>query len=73
MNYCVPLSANAALQLAVCLPANGLQEPVLGIPLTLPMGWSLSPPFFCTYTETCADMTNTVLVKHHTHPFLVAA
>jgi hypothetical protein len=44
--YRVPLSPEAALQLAVCLPPDGDGEPLLGIPLSLPMGWSLSPPTF---------------------------
>ncbi len=56
--YRIPLSSNAALQLAVCLPFDGFEEPLVGVPLSLPLGWSLSPPFFCAYTETFADLTN---------------
>jgi hypothetical protein len=44
--YRIPLSADASLQLAVVLPTDDGDEPLLGLPLSLPMGWSLSPPFF---------------------------
>ena len=44
--YRIHLSSEAALQLAVCLPPDGDAEPLIGIPLSLPMGWSLSPPLF---------------------------
>jgi hypothetical protein len=56
--YQVPLSPVAALQLAVVIP-NDLPGPdLVAIPLTLPMGWSHSPPYFCAYTETIADIAN---------------
>jgi len=51
--YRVTLSPEAALQLAVCLPPDNRGEALLGIPLSLPLGWSLSPPYFCAFTETC--------------------
>jgi hypothetical protein len=56
--YRVPLSPRAALQLAVVLPADNNSHPLIALPLTLPMGWAQSPPFFCAYTETIADMAN---------------
>ena len=31
------------------------------IPLTLPMGWKIFPPIFCTATETVADLENAAL------------
>ncbi len=71
--YRVPLSAHAALNLAVCLPPDGLTEPMLGIPLSLPMGWALSPPYFCAFTETCADLTNAMPQAHPNHPHNHAA
>jgi hypothetical protein len=71
--YRIPLTPDASLQLAVCLPSDGSTLPLLGIPLSLPMGWSLSPPFFCAFTETCADVTNMVPVPHSSHPFHNAA
>jgi hypothetical protein len=71
--YRVPLSAHAALNLAVCLPPDGLNEPMLGIPLSLPMGWALSPPYFCAFTETCTDLTNAMPQAHPNHPHHHAA
>jgi hypothetical protein len=71
--YRIPLSASAALRLVVILPSDGLPEPMLGIPLSLPMGWSKSPPFFCAFTETCADMANTYHLNTPTHSFFIQA
>jgi hypothetical protein len=56
--YRVPLSPCAALQLAVVLPADTNLQPLIAMPLTLPMGSAQSPPFFCAFTETIADVTN---------------
>jgi hypothetical protein len=70
--YRVSLSPAAALQLAVCLPPDGAGEPLLGIPLRLPMGWSLSPPYFCAFTETCADLNNALQPTTVSHPYLTA-
>jgi hypothetical protein len=67
--YRIPLSVDTALQLVVTLPADGNSESLLGILLSLPMGWCLSPPFFCAFMETCADLTNTVYIPHPMHPF----
>ena len=66
--YRIPLSAHAALELAVILPPDGNSGPLLGIPLSLPMGWSLSPPYFCLFTETVADLANTILAPHPEYP-----
>jgi len=67
--YCVPLSAHAALQLAVVLPPDGQSGRLLGIPLSLPMGWSESPPYFCSFTETCTNLTNHFPVDSPSHPY----
>jgi len=69
--YRVPLSAQAALALVVILPPDVSYDPapLLGTPLSLPMGWSESPPYFCAFTETCADLANTVTPLDHQHPF----
>jgi hypothetical protein len=65
--YRVPLSSTAALQLAVVIPTDVGSENLIALPLSLPMGWNHSPPFFCAYTETVADMANshTPHVDHH--------
>jgi hypothetical protein len=67
--YRVPVSAHAALQLAVILPSDNLPEPILGIPLSLPMGWKESPPFFCAFTETCTDLANHFMTPQPHHPY----
>jgi len=59
--YRVPLSPEAALELAVILPPLENHPPLVGIPLMLPMGWKLSPPYFCAFTETAADIANAAL------------
>ncbi len=64
--YRIPLSPLAALELAVVLPGDRPFPLLIGIPLSLPMGWTHSPPYFCSYTETVADIANTTL----THPHL---
>ena len=59
--YRIPLSPHAAQHLAVVLPPDSdgqVRQNLIGIPLSLPMGWSQSPPYFCAFTETCADIAN---------------
>jgi hypothetical protein len=70
--YRIPFSADASLQLADCLPSDNSRTPLLGIPLSLPMGWNLSPPYFCSFTETCADLTNHHPIDQPQHPFTEA-
>jgi len=67
--YRVPLSQEASLELAVVLPADGLQEPLVGLPLSLPMGWAYSPPYFCAFTETIADLSNRRGTLLRDHPY----
>ncbi|VEU43031.1 unnamed protein product, partial [Pseudo-nitzschia multistriata] len=49
------------ISLAVLFPARAGEEPLIGIPLTNPMGWCSSPPNFSACTETIADLANGVL------------
>jgi hypothetical protein len=65
--YRVPLSPSAALELAVVLPPLQGGNPIIGIPLKLPMGWKYSPPYFCAYTETMADLSNHHIVNQTSH------
>jgi hypothetical protein len=44
--YRIPLTPNAAIQLAVILPPDDTGEPLIGIPLTLPMGFVTQPAIF---------------------------
>lgn len=57
--YRVPLSPEVALELAVVLPPDHTGDNLIGIPLSLPMGWVQSPPYFCAFTETITDIANT--------------
>jgi hypothetical protein len=49
--YHIPLSASAALELAVVSQPYGSGEPLIGIPLSLSMGWRQSPPYFSAFTK----------------------
>ena len=66
--YRVHLSPEAALELAVVLPGPTVDTNLVGIPLSLPMGWALSPPYFCAFTETAADLANTAIANHDAFP-----
>jgi len=59
--YRIRLSPEAALELAVLIPGDTPNASLVGIPLSLPMGWAQSPPYFCAYTETAADLANSAL------------
>ncbi len=63
--YRVPLSPLAALELAVVLPGDGPYDRLIGIPLSLPMGWTHSPPYFCAFTETVTDIANASVYHPH--------
>jgi hypothetical protein len=72
--YRTPLSPEAALELAVVLPPDHTGENLIGLPLSLPMGWGLSPPYFCAFTETGADLANSLThAQLPTHPLETAA
>ena len=45
-------------KLGVLFPTAPGAVPLIGFPLTLPMGWVESPPFFSAATETVADLAN---------------
>jgi hypothetical protein len=68
--YRVPLSPYAALALAVVIPSNTSQRNLVAIPLTLPMGWGQSPPYFCAFTETICDMANQSTFTRPPHPLV---
>jgi hypothetical protein len=51
-------------KLAVSLPPLEGTEPLLALPLVLPMGWTQSPPLFCAATETATDMANLRLKRN---------
>jgi len=59
--YRLGIRPDDAPRLAVLFPTKPGEEQLVGIPLTLPMGWLESPPAFCAMTETTADLANAVL------------
>jgi hypothetical protein len=75
--YRVPLNEDASLQLAVILPPDNMPNNLIALPLSLPMGWKESPPYFCAFTETIADSSNSDLALGQTaypdHPLLQAS
>jgi hypothetical protein len=56
--YRVWVRAPDIVKLAVSIPTLDGDEPLLALPLVLPMGWTESPPWFCATTETCTDVAN---------------
>jgi len=66
--YRIPLSPQATLELAVVLPPMDNNIPIVGIPSVLPMGWNYSPTFFCSFTETAADLANNALSSSTQQP-----
>ena len=74
--YRVPLRDSDIPLLGVAFPVAPGEPPLVAMPLALPMGWTESPPYFCSTTETIADLANDV--AHSTwspppHPLEVAA
>jgi hypothetical protein len=66
--YQVWLSMGAIPKLAVALPVYKGEAPMVALPLTLPMGWMDSVPYFCSPTETVADIANSKLTSVHQLP-----
>jgi hypothetical protein len=53
-------------KLGVLLPPRDREEPLIGFPLVLPMGWIQSPPLFTAATETVAGLANIYLANNVT-------
>ena len=57
--YRVPLRPSDVPRLGVVLPPlPDSQDDIIAFPLTLPMGWTESPPQFTAFTETITDLAN---------------
>ena len=56
--YRVHLRAEDIPTLGVAFPVGPGEEPLVALPLTLPMGWTESPPYFCSATKTLVDLIN---------------
>jgi hypothetical protein len=66
--YRIWLNEHDILSLAVSLPPLHGDTLLVALPLVLPMGWTESPPYFTTATETVADMTNRRLLNRWQPP-----
>jgi hypothetical protein len=67
--YGVGVEPDDVPKLGVIFPSRpGQNEPLMALPLVLPMGWKNSPPIFSTATETIADLANTHLSNTRYHP-----
>ena len=62
--YRVWLRIRDVPKLAIALPPIPGQPKLVAFPLVLPMGWTESPPHFCTLTETVADLANKAIVTN---------
>ena len=56
------VEAESVSRLGALIPSLPGEEPLIAFPLVLPMGWTDSPPYFCTVSETAADLTNELLI-----------
>jgi hypothetical protein len=65
--YRVNLAPGDIPKLGVVFPTRPGHEPLVALPLVLPMGWKNSPPFFSAATETSADLANANL-RHNISP-----
>lgn len=66
--YRIHLNPRDTPLLGVAFPSAPDGTPLVAIPLTLPMGWVLSPPYFTAATETIADMANAKLQSSYMPP-----
>ena len=67
--YRVDVNPDDIPKLGVVFPSRpGQPEPYVAFPLVLPMGWKESPPYFCAFTETIADVANERLQPRPTNP-----
>jgi hypothetical protein len=56
--YRIMVRSRDIVKLAVSIPTLAGEEPLVALPLVLPMGWTQSPPWFCAATETATDVAN---------------
>jgi hypothetical protein len=76
--YRIPLNPAHAMRLACLFPKSTGDEPLIAIPLVLPMGWTESPPFLCRNGNHCGHHqlnirgctkppASPIRTKHKTH------
>jgi hypothetical protein len=66
--YRVWLKTDDIPKLGVAFPQLEGEEPLFAFPLSLPMGWTESPPYFSAATETVADVANERLFRWRNPP-----
>jgi hypothetical protein len=66
--YCIPLRVEDIPKLGIVFPKCPGEEQLVAFPLSLPMGWVHSPPFFTAATETVADLANASINYCNTAP-----
>ena len=66
--YRVNLNIDDIPKLGVVFPTKPGEQPLVALPLVLPMGWAASPPCFSAATETSADLANYDLHHQHSAP-----
>ena len=62
--YRIGVCPEDAPTLGLIFPSGADEDPMVAIPLTLPMGWKNSPPIFCTATETVKELVNEAFWSH---------
>jgi hypothetical protein len=63
--YRIGIQAQDIPRLGVILPSTD-DDPLVALPLALPMGWVESPPYFTAVTETACDLINASLRRGET-------
>lgn len=66
--YRIKMNVHDIPKLGVTFPSTEGEEPLVALPLFLPMGWKNSPPNFCAVTETIADVANERIRKWEVPP-----
>ena len=66
--YCMDQNTDDVPKLGVLLPTTPGTNPMVDLPLLVPMGWKNSPPAFYTARETIADLANQHLSRPEYHP-----
>ena len=61
--YWMFLDPEDSFKLSIFMPHYEGEPQLVVIPLSTTMGWVLSPPTFCTASETMADLANASLYK----------
>jgi hypothetical protein len=52
-------------KLGIVLPnLTNSGEPLVALPMAIPMGWVKLPPWFCAASKTIADLANGAHLKH---------